>query len=1523
MANERKYSIVINGVEKSIADVNKLVAQLDELEKRMQALQGKNVSVGTGGGGKSSLSADDKLYKQILATEQKIEQTNEEDYKILLKKKAELKEIQKIQKSTFAEEQQQTKEYANTLNGQRQRLTDMKAALANMTIGSDGFNKQVKEIDALNEKIKEIEASFGQHSRNVGNYANSVAEGMTKLTIKVNGTDRTFNSAKQAAKELGNELKTMAVNGQQGTKEYQELDKTFKQLQSTIQDVSRSSAGMDKLLDTVQGLAAVGSVGRGLSSLFGFDDSRIGASIQKMMALQSVLQGIETIRKQMTTKEGLGAIFKEGSESIDQFVSKLTGARMGLQGLEMSSKSATYAVKGLSMAIKAFSTVLLIGAIEGAIETVKDLINVVKDWVGLSESSEDKLAKGMNEINTAYKQRIDLINASTDMNDSEKMVARFNAENDAIKKQIDLTKELNSTRSKLTDFAGDATTLFFTGRSWQIPYQAAKFLYDWKKEADTAKKSTKELEETFANFTGDFNKDTSDVLRAGQQLAKNWVSDVGKINLATVEGKQEFERLAKQLDDGSIYSSAMMNLHKLFPEGPMRDAIERTIEMVRNLSNAMNTGFNDFIRFIETPLDKSKRELEEYDRSLENYMYKMTPEQRDRALEKRRELEKIVENGGKAIVEKTKSAGGKATAAAAKTMDNLQSILIEKMKDGLTKTLRQIDLNAQKEIAELKLKGAERQQAELAIEEERQRKIEEAYKSHFDRILAMRKQLNDDLNNLMMDNLRETADLIARDTTAANTLESNRYMKEMSWGEKANFFLDLGDVATDGKRAATLMAEQANQLRQAAAEYENAVKSLKSSDFISEEEYENALQTRWELYQEQVQRIMNVDKKAVKETLDIIDELYKNRKRGNVTETGFDGALDVDTLNEIEQVLYDKLGYTFRGMFIDIMHDEFTDAVMDSLTIRKEYNDKVYQMELETNDKIYNAKKEEVEKEAQLQIDAAQEVANDKLGKTANPAIFVGTYGYSLIPEGESLKKAEQMYLKSLEKIKAKIATLTEDQVEEYKELYGQMGGELGEMYRNGEISFKEMLEKYLQYYTEYDTKIKNANKSKDVKLLEIDLDKLKVDSAAAIKLYNTTAEKISQDFQTISKRYGNGQVKDAFGILDIGKTKKLAKETKESLQILLGQLEQQFAELKSKFDLGRVFKEDYEKAETFFTNLIRMIKEKLGEVGGGEGGEGNGGNPFGDWWRSISDYAQQFVNGMSGILSELSNLYSAKYDALMDELEKESEALQEKYNEQEEIENRHKDNMQAISDEITTARGARREQLVDMYNAEIAAQRRAFAEKKRIEREERALDKKKDAEEKKERRRQNKINLAQMAMSQAMAIMNAYATAPWEKGLAMGILATVLTGIQMGLAIKAQKESEKYAEGGIIQGKSHAQGGVKVLGGQAEVEGGEFITNKRTTAKNADLLTFINSKNKRITPTDLNDFFTGKTNNRIKNNLKNKFASGGQLPATTVKKASNTIVVVDKSTPIVQVVDIVDATKRYNNVRVLAGLED
>ena len=74
-----------------------------------------------------------------------------------------------------------------------------------------------------------------------------------------------------------------------------------------------------------------------------------------------------------------------------------------------------------------------------------------------------------------------------------------------------------------------------------------------------------------------------------------------------------------------------------------------------------------------------------------------------------------------------------------------------------------------------------------------------------------------------------------------------------------------------------------------------------------------------------------------------------------------------------------------------------------------------------------------------------------------------------------------------------------------------------------------------------------------------------------------------------------------------------------------------------------------------------------------------------------------------------------------------------------------------------------------------------------------------------------------------------------------------------------------KYEEGGMVNGPSHAQGGVPfTVQGQSgyEMEGGEFIVNKRASAMHRGLLEKINNSYK--TPTLPSSY---------------KFASGGMVP--------------------------------------------
>ena len=180
------------------------------------------------------------------------------------------------------------------------------------------------------------------------------------------------------------------------------------------------------------------------------------------------------------------------------------------------------------------------------------------------------------------------------------------------------------------------------------------------------------------------------------------------------------------------------------------------------------------------------------------------------------------------------------------------------------------------------------------------------------------------------------------------------------------------------------------------------------------------------------------------------------------------------------------------------------------------------------------------------------------------------------------------------------------------------------------------------------------------------------------------------------------------------------------------------------------------------------------------------------------------------------------------------------------------------------------------------------------------------------------------------MAVANGYATQPFMPvGLAMGTLALALGAVQLALA----KAAKPYAfggqlDGGQIVGNRHRDGGVKVLGGRAEVEGGEYITNRLTTAKNLDLLEYVNSKKKRIDISDMLEFYNG---GRVKTSIqkvRTKFEDGGYiapLPDTIdIKEQLQNIVVNQDNRPIyVSVVDINNKQADVRRVQTLAGLSE
>lgn len=226
----------------------------------------------------------------------------------------------------------------------------------------------------------------------------------------------------------------------------------------------------------------------------------------------------------------------------------------------------------------------------------------------------------------------------------------------------------------------------------------------------------------------------------------------------------------------------------------------------------------------------------------------------------------------------------------------------------------------------------------------------------------------------------------------------------------------------------------------------------------------------------------------------------------------------------------------------------------------------------------------------------------------------------------------------------------------------------------------------------------------------------------------------------------------------------------------------------------------------------------------------------------------------------------------------------------------------------------------------------------------ERDLQKQKEREEaliKKKEKQQRKIELGQKLIE---GIVNTAVgvTAALRYGIPLGPIFASIIGamgaLQTGIIIKQMSKLEK---GGLLKGKSHKQGGMRVEGTNIEVEGGEYVVNKKSTTKYINLIEAINEDNpikvRRLSNRFENGGVMGKPTTII-NNYHNtplvsssirKFADGGQLnygqSVAAIEKNSDAYRVTQaienmNFEPVVSVVDIQKKTNSLTKVKDLAG---
>lgn len=1349
MDGKKVYQIEINGIKESVAAVESLNKQLNELENRIKALEKSNVKVGTssssGGGSKSE---EEKLSKQIEQIDAKRIAYSKEIYQNYLAAKDVLDETVKDQKQISAQERLQANNYTNTMAGLKQELKDLKTVMNGTDLGDDTFKQMSQRANELTTKLKEIEASYGQFGRNVGNYQ-SAFDGLDKLTIEVGGVAREFGSAREAAKTFKNELTALEMQGKGNTAEAKELRKAYNQLKSAMDDATKSSKAMDEAMDWMTSFTAMASVGNGLKAFFGFDDNEITKSIQKLVALQSVLNGIESIRKQMDTSEGIGALLSKGSQGVDKFVASITGAQMGVEGLTKGSRLATVAVRSLSIAMKGLGIGLIVGAITALMQVLEKAGTAIQDYFKGNAELIDKshiVKSSIDAENNALQKQRDIL-ASNFMKGyiseteyaRQNMVALTAAILDNIN-ELDLQAlAFSSSADKMRAFSeslgkgfgenGIKVSSDFLDMTATIKnIEGAKKA--WKEFAKAVERDEDVITANGANSLGEWlgsfvitaDNAKDDLVSIGQIIAGDWVRNLESVNIATDDGKNKIKELVNVLNNDEVVHSVMMNLDKYFPD-------EKVIAKIQNIINYVQ----ELNKSFEFDAEESKEGA--------NYW---------------------------------------------------TQVRIDGMKDGAAKIRAQIDLNHKKELEQLEKNGA--------ITAEHRKQLDEKYARQLkNQLKAVNKESIDAQNDL--DNLRL------------------QMMKEGFEKEKA----------------------QLDQERK-----EKIQKVVQSGILVGERTV--AINNLYD------KKIADAKKKWAADILKTYQDLYQNIQQLNRATFNMEGDNASTNVENRRAQQKQDAGYSLIN----------SSTFDDSKTLEEYYN-KVLEIEKKASEQQAKIRQERLDKELEYNKQE-EELRHSRLVDSESGEYQLQVAAGKITQEQydklmEDEKEAHNARMNALDKEYAAQSTeVVKDQVEEQQRLYNQ-------------------------YYSNIISDVK-----RDKQKIDEIMRKQPVVDKAGWGVVNT--KKTSSNYKTALAEYDNLK-------------KEILKKQKE---------------LDEDLKAGRISPEDFAMRQSELKDelkaideAIKLLKEKQKQL-------------VADFVQSLMPYIQAAMDSFQTIMSAVWDAQDAAFDKEQAEIDKENEALDEKLSEQESIIEKHKSAIESIEDELATARGDRRQHLIDQLNAEMAAQRAAAKEEQKIQKQKEAMQKKQDALELKRKKAQYKRDMMQAIVNGAMAVTYAAINAWPVPAVPMMALAAATTAAQ--IAIMAS--NKPYAkggqlDGGVAQGNRHRDGGIKVLGGRAEIEGGEFITNRQTTAKNVDLLEFINSKKKRIDINDLMEFYSTTPRKSIKS-VRSKFEDGGFIPSIPNSldirdQLQNVVINQDNRPIVVSVVDINNKQEDVRRVQALAGL--
>ena len=1283
-----------------------MLTKLDALDQRIQKLQKLNLDLaqnqgGTSGSNDSASKSKYDAAKSEAAAQKEVADAialqnseNQKALQLLVKKKQETKEQVNIQKQIAQGIRDESGAYANTLQGQRAMLSDLKKQLANTDLNSDDWVTLRDRVAEVNDKVKEMEESFGVFQRNVGNYK-SAAEGFQGFSVAVGETTRNFGSLREAAKTLKNEMMGIDTTTAEGRAQFDAYEQALHdvsiaqdQMADAADRAASSSKGLHDTLEMMEGLTAVAGVGQGISSLFGLDDSGLGEQITKLQSLMTIMQSIKTLQDQMERGVGGGGWIAKLWKGLDHPIASLkklsaglktaktdmaavgtagTAGAAGMTAFSVATTTATVAVKAFAKAtVLLFVLQLVVEAVDLLIEGFKKL----GQWLFSSGDDSEATARAIENVGIAAENSTDALDAYNNQLERKVQIGAL-TEAEAFEEAM---RKMNQT-------LGENIHLLVEWYNNLDDDKGARGL-SLTKTADDAIDNLNRVKEGFEQLDKS-SEDYEEKLKIhGMNIARE-MAEMG------MQSREELAKFIEALNSDSFGRTALDKMMADLPEESRQSfqsildnfysMADQMANRAAQLQNQVQNAFANLEMQWLNDFDKATAIHQKWEKERQKYRdwyntwgsglgtyqlqqamkYIDDEEAKDIKALKDSENKKtgIVNSGGRARVKATKSHGSARVSVAKNTANLLEQIekriqndKIQTMREGLGKTLAQLDLERRNRIEQAEQTRKELGKNNKDAEEKYQRELLSIQNLYNKKEFDAKKEWQDKWNNYMDQMQRQYSQ--KRSTYMKLDLDYQKNMND-NWLDKETMDAEVNAVQRLVQRVKIADDEMKRILKETGVKdlLEKYIKNP-TDETLQEvarilDEYEISLRETFDSKGKPQYSFYYTDDEEYYRTLTRLHEIGNELKKLYEQMDELSGKTDEESLlkgDELwQQVVklkneYDELYNSFDKNSMSLSDPEFRFHDWQTYyaklyDIQKQYAEKAKdlelgEIELEEDDAIFNENTEYDDRMEDLKKQYA-----------------------------DHLEDIKEMYDRSIKDKTKQVNDIKQAQGEE-SEAYAKASNELQQLVaeKNAEIvKLEEWKNTQIEWFTElHNDAIHRIQDNANQKRLKAENDFIRESQTATANYYSGLLNEFQTYQNKLTQKANNltEKSKNAWGILDLSKYSKGINDLKTTFKNLLNSIDNEQNELIRKLGANEISLGDFNSAYNELEDYKEQAKETLESL------TKMGRNKIGEFIESINQYIQAVGQGAQELLSTVWDAQSAALDAQQEALEKANEEL-------------------------------------------------------------------------------------------------------------------------------------------------------------------------------------------------------------------------------------------------------------------------